>query len=430
MIMHIDGNSFYASCERIFRPDLAGKPIAVLSNNDGITIALNAECKSLGFKRGDVFFKTKHDYENKGVAVFSSNYALYADISTRLNVLYAQYAEEVEVYSIDESFLYLPDWKNAGYSDIARGIREKAMREVHVPVSVGIAPTKTLAKMCNRLAKKCGGVCDWGDVDHEETLKNFDVADIWGVGHAKAETLHGLGVYDAYALSCLPLATAKKYLSITGLRTVQELNGVQALGREERDEKKNITSSRSFAAAVTELDELDTALAEFTQIAVGRMRRQNSACRAVQVFLMTGRAYCEADKDKVYFNGAVAEFQQSTSYLPAILGAAKELLHGIYRRGYSYRKVMVNLLGLERDTDTQYELFDSGKILYRQRNNALMYVCDSINARYGHGCLHPGTRNSVRDTKDDGGMANWRMGRKHLSPEYTTSWDDVPVVTG
>ena len=184
MILHVDANGFYAACERLFRPDLKNKPIAVLSNNDGVTIALNQECKDLGFKRGDTYFKIRHLYEAKGVSVFSSNYTLYADISRRLNLLYAEYSENLEFYSIDESFLYLPDCLNLDYTLLAKNLRHEVLRQIHMPVSIGIAPTKTLAKMCNKLAKNNGGVFSWLECNQEETLKNYSVEDVWEIGRA------------------------------------------------------------------------------------------------------------------------------------------------------------------------------------------------------------------------------------------------------
>jgi len=180
MIMHIDGNSFYAACERVYRPDLAKSPIAVLSNNDGIIIALNAECKALGFKRGDVFFENKSRLEKNGVVIFSSNYTLYADLSARMNLIYNRYAPDVEMYSIDESFLFFPSWANTDYSELGMEIKETVTKETGIPVSVGIAPTKTLAKLCNKLAKKRGGVCCWNKLDQDEELGNYPAGDIWG----------------------------------------------------------------------------------------------------------------------------------------------------------------------------------------------------------------------------------------------------------
>ena len=200
MILHIDANSFYASCERLFRPDLDNKPIAVLSNNDGMTIALNQECKNLGFSRGDVFAKEKYRYQRNNVFVFSSNYTLYADISKRINMIYEYYCPEVEFYSIDESFLNFPDWKNMDFVNLAFEIKNCVWQSVHIPVSVGIAPTKTLAKFCNSLAKKRNGVCSWFSINQEEELKNFKAYDIWGIGRAKAALLERKGIFSAYDL--------------------------------------------------------------------------------------------------------------------------------------------------------------------------------------------------------------------------------------
>ncbi|MCK9170665.1 MAG: Y-family DNA polymerase [Treponema sp.] len=427
MIFHIDGNSFYASCERIFRPDLTGQPVAVLTNNDGVVIALNQECKDRGFKRGDLYFEVKNLCEQKGVRVFSSNYTLYADISRRLNLLYSEYGEELELYSIDESFVYLPDWKNGGYTEIGREIRERAMQEIHVPVSVGIAPTKTLAKLCNKLAKKYGGVCSWQELDGETVLASYPAADIWGIGHAKAELLALLGVHTAYDLANFPLDKAKKYLSITGFRTVQELNGIPALDRNELTRKQNIGTSKSFAHGVTDFSELETALAEYAQLAVGRMRAESSACRIISVYLMTARAFRPEDKGKEYFNAASAELPSSTSYLPVILASAKKLLRSLYRYGYEYRKIMINLLALEDDTEIQPELFynNTGQ---REKDKAVMSACDCINAKFGRGIIHPGTRNLTKEVKADGKKADWIMERKMLSPEYTTDLNDIPEV--
>lgn len=428
MIMHVDGNSFYASCERIFRPDLEGKPVAVLSNNDGVTVALNGKCKELGFRRGDIFFQRRGEYERAGVTVFSSNYTLYADISARLNALYSEYAENLEVYSIDESFIFLPDFTNVGFTEIGEEIRRRAGKEIHVPVAVGIAATKTLAKMCNKMAKKMGGVCDWNGIDRKAALESFPVRDIWGIGSARASVLERMGITNAYELACMPLAWARRHLTIEGFRTVQELNGVAAVGFDSGGKKKTVTASRSFSKPVTELDGLEVALSEYTQQAVERMRGQGSACRAVQVYLMTGRAYSEQERDKEYFNGAARELHAASSYLPEIFTTARMLLRALYRSGYAYRKVMVCLLGLEDDRETQPELFDDGGEGRRVLRRSVMDAVDSLNERYGRGCVHLGTRNILRDVEKNGCAAKWKMERGRLSPEYTTSWEDVPAV--
>jgi DNA polymerase V len=428
MIFHVDANSFYASCEQLFRPDLYGKPVAVLSNNDGITVSLNQECKNLGFARGDVYFKKKADYAAKGVNVFSSNYTLYADISRRLNLLYNIWSSETEFYSIDESFLYFPEWNNTDYAALGRELRAEVFREIHIPVSVGIAPTKTLAKLCNKLAKYSDGVCSWNDLDHEKTLAAYPAADVWGIGPSKASLLARFNVHTALDIAHFPLAKAKMYLSITGFRTVQELNGVSAIDRNVSECRRNITVSRSFAHSVAVLPELETALAEYTQQAVAKMRAEGTVCRIVSVYLMTVPAYRHEDKEKEYINGADMQLREPSCYLPDILTAAVRLMRSVYRNGYEYRKIMVNLLALEKNTELQRELFEPENTAGREKNNALMAVCDRINARYGRSCLHTGLRNRTYDITSEGTEADWIMSRAFLSPAYTTRLSDLPVI--
>lgn len=421
MIFHVDGNSFYASCERLFRPDLYGKPIAVLSNNDGIVIALNQECKDLGFKRGDVYFKVKDEAENKGVAVFSSNYTLYADFSARLNVIYNRYSPDVEIYSIDESFLYFPDWKQADYSAIGRTIREAAGRETGIPVAVGIAPTKTLAKLCNKLAKKRGGVCDWTIIDRDEALKAYPVGDIWGIGHAKTELLTKQGIKTAFDLKNYPLDRAKKHLSIVGFRTVQELNGIPAIERAHREHRDQIMCSRSFSGGVYNLNELASALADYTQEAVKRLREDDLACSYITVFLMTN-PYGEGEQ---YANQATARLDEPSAYFPDIMSAALRLLRSIFRHGYKYRKAMILLSGMEENRNRQPGLFDNAGNRVKKEN--LMKAFDRINDRYGRGTIRLGVSAQAPAPADTDG-APWEMKREFLSPDYTTRLKDVPKV--
>jgi DNA polymerase V len=421
MIFHIDGNSFYASCERLFRPDLYGKPIAVLSNNDGIIVALDQECKKLGFRRGDVYFKVRQEIEKKGVTVCSSNYTLYADISARLNVLYNRYCPDVEMYSIDESFLYFPDWAKNDYTTMAHTLRETAGREIGVPVAVGIAPTKTLAKLCNKLAKKYGGVCDWGTIDRDETLKNYPVGDIWGIGYAKTKFLEKQGIHTALDLKNYPLDKAKKNLSIVGMRTVQELNGIPAIEQVHRDKRDQIMCSRSFSGGVYHLDELITALTEYTQEAVKRLRDDRLHCSYITVFLMTN-AWGEGDQ---YANQASAKCAQPTDYLPEILKTAIQLLRHIFRHGYKYRKIMILLSGMENGTNGQQDLFEDTTEIEKREN--LMKCFDKINDKYGRGTIRMGASGMATGQGNTGDVP-WEMKREFLSPEYTTRLEDVPKV--
>jgi DNA polymerase V len=428
MIFHIDGNSFYAACERVFRPDLYHSPIAVLSNNDGIIIALNAECKALGFKRGDVFFEQKYKLEKSGVVVFSSNYTLYADMSARMNLIYNRFAPDVEVYSIDESFLFFPMWSNADYSEIGNEIKNSVTQETGIPVSVGIAPNKTLAKMCNKLAKKRGGVCDWNKLDHDEELGNYPVGDIWGIGFSKTTFLKRQGVSTALGLKNYPLWKAKKHLTITGYNTVQELNGVRCIDKIEEAPRQVVMVSRSFQKPVFELGDIITALAEYTQEAVKRMREENLSCRFVSVYLMTN-AFAEGDQ---YFNQLTAELPYLSAYLPEIQATANELLKRIFRPDYKYRKVMIGLTGLGFNNDSQLDLFNEvynrGKTL-----EPLMKAFDAINDRYGRGTIKLGC--GVKINKEQLTVNNergkavlpWEMKRDYLSPSYTTKIKDIPL---
>lgn len=428
MIMHIDANSFYAACECIFRPDLDGKPIAVLSNNDGVTIALNKECKMLGFRRGDTYFKMKDEYKKKNVNVFSSNYTLYADISMRLNTIYSDFCPEVELYSIDESFLFFPNWTNVDFVELGQEIKRTVFQNVHMPVSVGIAPSKTLAKICNKLAKTRNGVCYWNNLDKDEELKNYPVQDVWGIGYSKSRFLYRYGIRTSLDLKNYPLDKAKKNLTITGMKTVQELNEIQSIDTIESDTRKNITSSRSFATGVTELPELETALAEYCQLAVSRMRQEGSACSVISIYLMTARSFCPETKCNEYFNGASAKLPQSTSFLPDILGTAIMLLKRVYVRGYKYRKIMVNLLGLEKDIESQLNLFETDLNYQREKKKSIMRAFDDINDKYGRGMLHMGIRNQICDIKKTGENASWLTNREYLSPEYSTKLSDLPEV--
>ena len=421
MIFHIDGNSFYAACERLFRPDLYKSPIAVLSNNDGIVVALNAECKALGYKRGDVFFQVKDKMEQQGVEVFSSNYTLYADMSARMNLIYNRFAPEVEAYSIDESFLFFPGWKNADYTQIAHDLKKTVTKETGIPVSIGIAPNKTLAKMCNKLAKKRGGVCNWQELNQDEELANYPACDIWGIGYSKTALLKRQGINTALELKHYPLYKAKKYMTIKGFRTVQELNGIAAIDRIEEAPRQVVMVSRSFQHPVYDLEDIITALSEYTQEAVKRMRVERLACKYVSVYLMTN-AFADGDQ---YFNQLTAELPYLSAYLPKIQAAANELLKRIYRPDYKYRKVMIGLTGLSNDTDPQLDLFDE-QLNRSKENEPLMQAFDKINDRYGRGTVKLAcglTGKLPPDTE-----TAWQLKRDYLSPRYTTNIEEIPLV--
>jgi len=421
MIFHVDGNAFYASCERVFRPDLFHSPIAVLSNNDGIIIALNAECKSLGFNRGDVFFKIRSNLEKKGVAIFSSNYTLYADMSARMNLIYSRYAPDVEVYSIDESFLFFPTWTNTDYRKMGLELKRMVTKETGIPVSIGIAPNKTLAKMCNKLAKKRGGVCDWSKINQDEELNNYPVEDIWGVGYSKSAFLKKHGITTALGLKNYPLWRAKDNLTITGYKTVQELNGIRAIDKIEEAPRQVVMVSRSFQSPVYELNDIITALSEYTQEAVYRIRIEGLSCKYISVYLMTN-AFAQGDQ---YFNQLTAELPYLSAYLPEIQAVANELVRKIYRPNYKYRKVMIGLTGLAYDNNPQLELFNLGYNRSKEFE-PLMKTFDFINDKYGRGTIRLGCALTGKKPQNNESAA-WELRRDYLSPCYTTDIKDIPL---
>ena len=278
MILHCDSNSFYASCEQIFRPDLRGKPVAVLSNNDGIIIALTKEAKALGIKRGDPFFKVRHICESNNITVFSSNYTLYADISRRITSIYMEYAPDIEEYSIDESFLFfnrcnfsVQDWYEIGHD-----LKQRIYKEIGMPICVGAAPTKTLAKLYNKKAKEHNGVFVYEPSKVDALLAQTDCGTIWGIGPARARTLLSHGIKNALQLKDMPLFDAKKLLTIQGFATVQELNGISCIDKVIREKKDVITSSRQFSKKVYDMKTLECALVQYAELAVERLRSQKS----------------------------------------------------------------------------------------------------------------------------------------------------------
>ena len=422
MIFHVDGNSFYASCERLFRPDLYGKPIAVLTNNDGFICALTQECKDLGFKRGDVYFEVKEKINKLGVAVFSSNYTLYADICARLNLLYNRYCPDIELYSIDESFLFFPDWINTDYSALGRDLFMAARREIGIPVCVGIAPTKTLAKLCNKKAKKYGGVCDWQNIDQDEVLRSYPVGDVWGIGKAKTVFLEKNGIFTALDLKNYPLLKAKKYLTIEGMRTVQELNGIPAIEQVEPKQKSQIMCGKCFKGKVTRIEHIITALSEHTQEVVKRLRDDGLCCSYVTVFLTTNPYKIDSPQ---YANQATAKLNEPTAFLPDIEAAAQDLIKQIYRPGYVYRRTMILLSGIEKVIGRQKELFEDTAKTEKQEN--LMRALDKINNRYGRGTIRLGVAR-LGNFIADGNIKPWEMKRDLLSPYYTTRLADLPKV--
>ncbi len=417
MILHADGNSFYASCEQIYRPDLRGKPVAVLSNNDGIIIALNKEAKQCGIKRGDPYFKVRHICDAYGITVFSSNYTLYADISRRITSVYLEYAPDVEEYSIDESFLFFDkcNWSIKDYEEIGYELKRRIYKEVGIPICVGAAPTKTLAKLYNKKAKEHGGVFVYDEREVDSLLEKTECGEIWRIGRGSVKKLLHYGIRNALMLKKMPLADAKKLLTITGFATVQELNGIRALEKVSRETKEVITSSRQFSVKVYDMEILECALVEYTELAVERLRKQKSECQMIQICISTCNYYSDNPEEQ-YSNAAAVELPRLTSYTPDIVNAARTILPHIYRKGYGYKVIMVNLMKIMPAQYQSWLWIDPVEDIKKQR---LMKTVDAISADYGRRSL-----TLAKYFAKDG----WQMKREFLSPCVTTDIKNVPGV--
>ncbi|MFH7326661.1 Y-family DNA polymerase [Desulfurivibrio sp. C05AmB] len=415
----LDCNNFYVSCERLFNPRLEGRPVVVLSNNDGCIIARSNEAKALGIKMGEPFFQCRQLIATHRVEVFSSNYPLYADLSQRVMDILAQLEPEVEVYSIDEAFIRLPAASPAALRENGRQLRAKIRRQVGIPVAIGFGPTKTLAKVANRVAKKQpeqGGVFVLPEAGRERDhhLAALAVEDVWGIGYRSAAKLAARGIRTALALSKADEDWLRKRLTVTGLRTALELRGVSCLPLEQSPApNKSIITSRSFGRPVTELSGLREALATYVSVAAAKMREQHLHAGCLQVFLTTNRF---RPGEPQYANSLTVALAQPTASTPALISRATEALRRIYRSGFAYQKVGVVLLDLADAGFVQPSLFQP----LRPGQEKLMAAMDRINQRWGRDTLHSAAT---------GFRKSWKNRQTSKSPAYTTSWHELPVVS-
>lgn len=415
----VDCNSFYCSCERVFRPELATVPTVVLSNNDGCLIALTPEAKALGFVMGDPYHKVREKLEANRVAVFSSNYTLYGDFSARVLATLRAFAEEIENYSIDESFLRF----SPGVSDLdglSRTIRATVRRHTGIPVSVGVAPTKVLAKLANKLAKKqperAGVMVMPKGAELEALLRGVEVGSLWGIGRQLTARLAEVGVKTAWELSQLPDTAARKNLTVVGARIAAELRGVSCLEIEEiSPAKKNIISSRSFGQPITEKSEMREAVATYVSRAAEKMRRDGSVSGQLRVFVETNPF---REQDAQWFGSCGATLHTPTNYTPELVSAALHALEGCWRNGFRYKKAGVMLLDLHSGAEVQSSFFTPPPAVVGRRA-AAMAALDGLNRQLGRGTVTVATA---------GIAPAWRMKRGMCSPCYTTRWDELREV--
>ncbi|ROL61006.1 Y-family DNA polymerase [Bacteroidetes/Chlorobi group bacterium ChocPot_Mid] len=415
----IDCNNFYASCERVFNPKLVGVPIVVLSNNDGMIIARSQEAKDLGIAMGEPLFKIQDKIKKHGVAVFSSNYTLYGDMSQRVMTILESFCPDVEIYSIDEAFLNLHGFEREDLTEYGRKIKNTIKKWTGMPVTVGIAETKTLAKIANRLGKKsqkAGGVLNLYNSRFRNTaLKRTDVEDIWGVGRQYGKLLRKHGINSAYELSLANDSWIKKRMTVMGMRTVYELRGTPCIKLEySPPPKKAIVSSRSFGKLTNSYEDVSQAVANYVTRAAVKLRKQRSAARILSVFLRTNPFKNEMPQ---YHNGVMVELPVPTDSTAELLEYATKGLVQIFKPEYKYHKAGVMLTGIIPYDRSQYAMFDSEN---RNRMKEVTEVMDSINERFGKETMFYASLGIKRE---------WGMRREMKSPNYTTNWKELPIVS-
>ena len=411
-----DCNNFFASCERVFRPELNGRPVIVLSNNDGCAIARSNEAKALGIKMGDPYFKIKSIIESNDVAVFSSNFALYGDMSARVQEVLRSFVPSVEVYSIDEAFLDLTGME-ADFDALAKRISRECRRLTAIPVSVGIAPTKTLAKIASKLCKKYpklqGGCYMHRPQDIEKVLRTFPVEDVWGIGRRSVKKLSELGVRTAWEYTQLPETTVRKLFLLPGFRTWKELRGVPCVEFEDMIEpKQSICVSRSFAHEITAVQELTEQVATFAARATEKLRAQGSLVTEMAVFAMTNRF-----KEGFTSSGLYTVFPDGAADYRSIVTSAAGLARGLFRPGYGYKRAGIVFTKIIQASSATGSLFADTSA--QERDARLSKAVDSIHKSFGREVL-------LFANQGDG---QFHMAQDHRSPHYTTLWADIPSVT-
>ncbi|AVF37712.1 translesion error-prone DNA polymerase V subunit UmuC [Rahnella sikkimica] len=418
MFALVDVNSFYTSCETLFRPDLQGKPVVVVSNNDGCIISRSAEAKSLGIKMGEPFFKIKNNTYSSRVHIFSSNYALYADLSERVMQTLTAISPSIEVYSIDEAFVNLSGVINCmPLSDFGHEMKNKVFKNTGLTVGVGIAQTKTLAKLANHAAKKwrgTGGVVDLSNIERQHRLLALtSVEDVWGVGRRISKKLNSMGINTALDLVESSLWVIRKHFNVVLERTVRELRGEQCLELEEfAPAKQQIICSRSFGNRITQYSDMHQAICAYAERASEKLRSERQFCRFVSVFLRTSP---HADNEVYYANQASMKLLTPSNDTRDIINSATNSLKRIWVDGHRYMKAGVMLADFFSNGVAQLNLFDDSSP--RKNSAALMEAIDQLN-NSGKGKVW---------FAGQGIEKTWAMKREMLSPAYTTRYADLPV---
>lgn len=413
----VDCNNFYASCERVFRPNLNGKPVVILSNNDGCVIARSNEAKELGVPMGAPAFKHRDLFESKNITVFSSNYALYGDMSGRIMNILASFAPEIEIYSIDEAFLKFDGHKYLDLAEYGVTIRKYVTRSTGVPVSIGFAETKALAKVANRIAKKypeqTGGVYTI-DTDEKriKALKWLKVEDVWGIGRKHAKRLNYQGITTAFQFTQQSDSWVKKHMSVVGLRLKRDLEGIPSLDIEPSGIKKSIATTRTFHRNYTNIEDITERVATFSISCAQKLRKQKTNCNTIMVFLHTNGFRNDLPQ---YSRNIIVKLPFPTNSSIELSKFAMDAIKQIYKPGYEYKKAGVIVMDLSPVNEQQLNLFENSN----PKHKPLMAAIDKINSSIGQQKLKFGSQDSGR---------MWKMKQEQLSPRYTTKLNEIITV--
>ena len=414
----VDCNSFYCSCERVFAPSLNHRPIIVLSNNDGCAVARTDEAKKLGIEMGAPLFKIKELIKKHNVKVFSSNYTLYGDMSSRVMEVLSTFAPEMEIYSIDEAFLSFTGMSHFDLTNYSKNIRRTVYQYTGIPTCIGIGPTKVLAKVANKVAKrnkeKNEGVFNLCDqILRNEVLKIFPVEDIWGIGHQSAKKLKDYKIHTAFELMNSDPEHIRKFLTVVGARIVEELKGNSCLDLElDMKDRKQIISSRSFGHGIFNLNEIKESISNHVTTAAEKLRQQNLICKNISVFIQTNPFKATPQ----YHNSASMDLLSGSAITPKLIHHSMRLLETIYKEGFEYKKCGVILNNLVKKDYLQTDFFGGFDTLDEEN---YMQVLDEINRYHG--------TNTVKFASS--GINNfWKMLSEMKSPCFTTRWSELMKV--
>jgi len=413
----VDGNNFYASCERVFRPDLRDTPIVILSNNDGVIIARSNEAKALGVPMGLPYFKSKNLILKHKIKVFSSNYALYGDMSHRMMNIMKGFSPNIEIYSIDEAFLDFRGFGNYDLNSYGQEIQKKILKSTGLPTSIGIAPTKSLAKVANKIAKQFAlRTQSVYLIDSEEkrikALKWTKIGDVWGIGRKHSKRLRAIGVDNAYQFTQKSDSWIRKHMSVVGLRLKKDLSGEAIIQFDEIKNKQSIATTRSFDKPYTSFKDLKERVSTFAASCAEKLRKQQSQANSMMIFIQTnGFKNTEAQ----YIQNIVIKLPYPSNSSIDLVKYATKGLERIYKEGYQYKKAGIIVMNLSSEFPEQLSLFSNKKPKHKE----LMKAMDSLNINYG--------RHTIKLASQDINRM-WKMKQNNLSQSYSTNLDEIITV--